>query len=188
MSDERKAASASPAHHSDDESNSPKSAHKKPAGLPNISIPTNFVKIAIDTIATQLNSPDLVLIDVRDADYEGGHIPGSINVPFESFDSKVDELVEKYGKAKSVVFYCMYGQLRSPSCALTFIKRKKQVLPDSLANTFVLSGGFQEYLTEAKDKISTLVEGYDEKLFSHPEFLHIRDADVKTFRPPKNTK
>jgi len=173
---------------SDSDSDNEPTTPKKPAGLPNIAIPKNFVKIAVDT-TTQFvrdKAQNVVFIDVRDQDYTGGHIPGSVAAPYGTeFESKLTDLVKQYHSYANVIFYCMYGQLRSPSCALTFLKKQQELFPASPTNNvFVLSGGFHDYLVANHDD-SVVVEGYDAACYTQPEFLHIRDADVKTFRPGK---
>jgi len=54
----------------------------------------------------------LVVIDVRDEDFEGGHIQGAINVPSREFSFRLEELVRQYASAEAVVFHCMYSQQR----------------------------------------------------------------------------
>jgi len=157
---------------------------KKISGLPSILIPKNFVKIDVVTILELQKSKDtsVVFIDVRDVDFVGGNIPGAVHVPYQEFDPKVTELVQKYGKYKHVIFYCLYGQLRSPSCALGFIKKLEDTHHDDLNNVFVLSGGFHEYLLKNLSNLSAL-DNYDSACWTGPELLHIHDADVNTFRP-----
>jgi rhodanese-related sulfurtransferase len=37
-------------------------------------------------------------------------------------DSKLEQLAKEHGGKEYIVFYCMYGQLRSPAAALSLIK------------------------------------------------------------------
>ncbi|CAD7939565.1 unnamed protein product, partial [Amoebophrya sp. A25] len=62
--------------------------------------------------------PDILVIDVRGRDHEGGHIPDSIHV-------KTNEVIANTGflmaevrsrKVRSVVFTCMYSVLRARRC------------------------------------------------------------------------
>lgn len=50
-----------------------------------------------------------LIIDVRDSDFEGGHIQGAINIPSEEFDDPdfVEQTIEKYKTKPKVVFHCM---------------------------------------------------------------------------------
>jgi rhodanese-related sulfurtransferase len=57
----------------------------------------------------------VVVIDVRDEDYEGGHIKTSIRSPFAAFDNNVHQLIQKViqeDKKKHIVFTCMYSEQR----------------------------------------------------------------------------
>lgn len=40
----------------------------------------------------------------------------------ETFESKCEELKKEHGDKQYIVFYCMYGSLRSPAAALDYIK------------------------------------------------------------------
>jgi arsenical-resistance protein 2 len=55
-----------------------------------------------------LQSPDLLLVDVRRTDYEGGTIKGSINLPAQSFYMNRGVLLDlcKRAGVKRVAFYC----------------------------------------------------------------------------------
>ncbi|WBW70703.1 Cdc25 family phosphatase Ibp1 [Schizosaccharomyces osmophilus] len=57
------------------------------------------------------------VIDVRDDDFEGGHIPGCINIPSEQFLALVDEYVEQLLQQKDIVVHCTYSQMRGPKAA-----------------------------------------------------------------------
>jgi arsenical-resistance protein 2 len=61
---------------------------------------------------SDLSSPDLLIVDVRRTDYEGGTIRGSINLPAHSFymnRSVLYDLCKRAG-VKRVAFYCgMYS-------------------------------------------------------------------------------
>eukprot|EP01103_Thecamoeba_quadrilineata_P013361 TRINITY_DN3694_c0_g1_i1.p1 TRINITY_DN3694_c0_g1~~TRINITY_DN3694_c0_g1_i1.p1 ORF type:complete len:187 (-),score=27.14 TRINITY_DN3694_c0_g1_i1:35-595(-) len=155
---------------------------KKPSGLPSINIPKKFVRISVENLDQLLEKrdPGLIIIDVRDSDYEGGHIPTSINIPYEDFEFSVGDLIDKYANFPYVVFTCMYGQLRSASCAQTYLKRlnERKLKGD---NVFVLSGGFHEYLTKNHND-PDLLEGYVPSFYSQ-DFVHVNDSNVQTVRP-----
>jgi hypothetical protein len=60
-------------------------------------------RIAVEDLRAKLNRNEVTVIDVRDAaSYGGGHIPGSINVPFASVESMLDTIP----KDKPIVTYC----------------------------------------------------------------------------------
>jgi arsenical-resistance protein 2 len=57
---------------------------------------------------SDLSSPDLLIVDVRRTDYEGGTVRGSINLPAHSFYMNRGVLYElcKRAGVKKVAFYC----------------------------------------------------------------------------------
>jgi arsenical-resistance protein 2 len=57
---------------------------------------------------SNLSSPDLLIVDVRRADYEGGTIRGSLNLPAHSFYMNRGALYDlcKRAGVKQVAFYC----------------------------------------------------------------------------------
>ena len=56
---------------------------------------------------------DIAIVDVRDADYEGGHITGAIHSPSATFlNGGVDSLRDQVKDKKTVIFHCMLSQVR----------------------------------------------------------------------------
>jgi arsenical-resistance protein 2 len=57
---------------------------------------------------SDLSSPELLIVDVRRTDYEGGTIKGSINLPAQSFYVNRGVLYDlcKRAGVKKVAFYC----------------------------------------------------------------------------------
>jgi hypothetical protein len=55
------------------------------------------------------------IVDVRDDDYIGGHIPGTLNVPSQQFSSRVGDLVDELKDNEAVVFTCALSQQRGPN-------------------------------------------------------------------------
>lgn len=55
------------------------------------------------------------IVDVRDDDYIGGHIPGTLNIPSRQFPSRVDALVDQLEDREAVVFTCALSQQRGPN-------------------------------------------------------------------------
>lgn len=101
---------------------------------------------------------DLVIIDVRDDDFEGGHIPGAVNVPSADFAVRAPQLVDKYRHHSTVVFHCMLSQLRGPTCASVFA----QLLAldeDAKAQVYVLGGGFRGWLSRFYESRPDLIAG-----------------------------
>ncbi len=51
---------------------------------------------------------DMLLIDVRtEGEYEKGHLPGAIVIPYDEFDTRYSEILDY--KDKEVVLYCHVG-------------------------------------------------------------------------------
>lgn len=74
---------------------------------------------------SDLSSTELLIVDVRRTDYEGGAIRGSINLPAQSFYMNRGVLYElcKRAGVKKVAFYC--GRFTLRSCidnSLTFTR------------------------------------------------------------------
>jgi Cdc25 family phosphatase len=73
------------------------------------------------------------IVDVRDDDFVGGHLPGAVNVPSTTWNDTrvVDRLIEEYataGKEKEVVvFHCMQSKQRGVNCATKFAARLGQI-------------------------------------------------------------
>lgn len=65
--------------------------------------------ISGESLARQIASDDApVILDVRsDSEYEAGHVPGAIHLPFQSVASRYEEL--SIEKDRTVVVYCAHG-------------------------------------------------------------------------------
>jgi Cdc25 family phosphatase len=55
------------------------------------------------------------IVDVRDDDYQGGNIPGTLNVPSRQLSFRVDSLVDELKDNEAVVFTCALSQQRGPN-------------------------------------------------------------------------
>lgn len=101
----------------------------------------------------------VVIVDVRGHDYIGGHITGSINLPYRSWSNEVmEQLLEVIHKDDIgiVVFHCAQSQQRGPSAALKFMRFLNS---DSDVQVKVLRGGFIEWQSLYRDDTS-LIDGY----------------------------
>jgi rhodanese-related sulfurtransferase len=59
------------------------------------------------------------VVDVRDDDYIGGHIPGTLNIPSRQFRAhRVNSLVNELKDCDAVVFTCALSQQRGPNVSL----------------------------------------------------------------------
>jgi rhodanese-related sulfurtransferase len=65
--------------------------------------------ISNDALASQIASGTApVVLDVRStSEYDGGHVPGAIHLPFQSVSSHHEEL--GLDKAQPIVVYCAHG-------------------------------------------------------------------------------
>ena len=109
-----------------------------------------------DIAANPKKHPDSVLVDVREpVEYDDGHIPGAINLPFKSspgaLDLSEDDFLDNFGfdkpdKNKELVFYCL-GGVRSTAA-------------EELANTFGYKkrgnyvGSYEDWLAHENKKKS----------------------------------
>ncbi|TIA32364.1 Rhodanese-like protein [Aureobasidium pullulans] len=127
--------------------------------------------------------PSMAVIDVRDSDYIGGHIAGGTNIPSNTHDYKMPELVRTLKDKETVVFHCALSQQRGPSAALRYLRVRERLspakegevkmveevegekVPESKGQTvYVLDGGFvkwQELYGEDKE----LTEGYEKDIW-----------------------
>ena len=110
---------------------------------------------------------NLVIVDVRDGDYAGGHIKGCINVPSSVFNDgwrAADGLLNKFKSVpepQTFVFHCMKSQVRGPSCAQRFVERiNAQGLPAGMPvpEVWILRGGYEGWEMRYHDADDGLVE------------------------------
>jgi Cdc25 family phosphatase len=69
----------------------------------------------------------LTVVDVRDNDYIGGHIKGCINVPTDTHDYRMPELVRTLKDQNTLVFHCYLSQQRGPSSALRYLRERDRM-------------------------------------------------------------
>lgn len=71
----------------------------------------------VSSISDIVQDENIVLIDVRtEEEYDSGHIPRAINIPYTEIENEVD-----YDKDKPIAVYCRTGK-RSKEVALTLEK------------------------------------------------------------------
>lgn len=85
------------------------------------------------------------VVDVRDDDFQGGHIANCKHYPSVTFERSIPKLIEelKHTDIKDVVFHCALSQARGPSCALKFTRSLPQT--QESFNIYVLKGGFSDW-------------------------------------------
>ncbi|KAH8822461.1 S-adenosyl-L-methionine-dependent methyltransferase [Flagelloscypha sp. PMI_526] len=92
----------------------------------------------------------LAIIDVRNLDYAGGHIKGSVQVVAQTFHNNLAGFHESFGTMDDVVFYCGSSSGRAPRCAgwyLDYIAEQK-VFPQP--RVWILEGGMKGWLKDFK--------------------------------------
>lgn len=89
----------------------------------------NLPRISRESLASHIKSkhPSMAVIDVRDSDYIGGHILGGQNIPSNTHDYKMPELVRTLKDKEVVVFHCALSQQRGPSAALRYLRERERV-------------------------------------------------------------
>lgn len=62
----------------------------------------------------------LAVVDVRDDDFEGGHLEQALHVPAHEFHDDVAAHVPSLVNKSTVAFHCMFSQVRGPKAARRF--------------------------------------------------------------------
>ncbi|GLC45954.1 hypothetical protein PLESTB_001200700 [Pleodorina starrii] len=119
-------------------------------------------------LATALRHPQqkdrVLVLDVRDEDFAGGHIRGAVNAPSEDWadDPHIDGLIDAHLKGKdTVVVHCMFSQQRGPRCAMRLARRLDARMDASRPAVYVLRGGFTGFVRQYRHE-HDLVEGYEQ--------------------------
>ena len=67
-----------------------------------------FETIRTNDIDKYIGKPNVLIIDLREPEeYDMGHIPGAINIPYEELDNYVDSFQQNY----LLIFYCDRGNI-----------------------------------------------------------------------------
>lgn len=109
----------------------------------------------------------LAVVDVRDADYVGGHIKGCWHYPAGNFHETLPELRQRLvdNKIDDVVFHCALSQARGPKSALRFLRSLDADDPNfDLMKVWVLEGGFTSWQRHYGED-TTVTEDYAKDLW-----------------------
>ena len=78
-------------------------------------------EIAMPALYCRPEKASTCVLDVRDADFAGGHIPGVLNIWSDEFagDDSVDSIIKQHAftQYKMIVVTCFMSQQRGPFCA-----------------------------------------------------------------------
>lgn len=125
--------------------------------FPKITQPSHTVSaLGQHTLRLQLEdgAPNLLVVDVRDEDFEPGtlKISGSLHFPSGGFGSASCEEIFRIGTERSsqpapvsVVFHCAMSKVRGPSCAMQFLNWLGENAPGCNWRISVLSGGMRQW-------------------------------------------
>ncbi|KAJ2064082.1 Cdc25 phosphatase Ibp1 [Coemansia sp. S146] len=120
----------------------------------------------------QVSGRDYIVIDSRDTDFVGGHIPGAANVPAHDLLWRVQGLIDKYQRTPLVVFHCAQSQVRGPKSARRYLDAVNERLettphgsPLHNQQVKVLRGGFNFWYKRYSLADPDLIEGFDQKLW-----------------------
>ncbi|KAF8073881.1 Rhodanese-like domain-containing protein [Lyophyllum atratum] len=115
----------------------------------------------------KVTGKDFVVIDVRDDDYAGGNIKGSLNMPSNAFFGSVDSLVKDTKDVPLVIFHCTLSQMRGPKAARIYEETRRNVLrgSDVPHEVVILRDGFSQFQVKFKDD-PALVENWDKGVWA----------------------
>ncbi|KDE08533.1 hypothetical protein MVLG_01311 [Microbotryum lychnidis-dioicae p1A1 Lamole] len=104
---------------------------------------------------------DFQVVDVRDEDRIGGHLPGSMRAPSEQRTlQSVQDLVVKLEGVPKVIFHCTLSQIRGPKAASLYCTALNE-RPDALdfesatSNSIIENSGTPLTATSTKDSTNT---------------------------------
>ncbi|KAF8983089.1 hypothetical protein BGZ46_010908 [Entomortierella lignicola] len=113
---------------------------------------------------SKIPGKDYLVIDVRDEDRVGGHIPGSVNIPSKELPERLPALVEQYRQVPELFFHCALSQVRGPKAANRWsnalaesVEASQGTLPQRIS---ILRGGFGDWQRKHKND-KGLVEAYE---------------------------
>jgi len=92
------------------------------------------------------NNKKVLVVDLRDEDYEVGHVINSVNYPSQTLNEEaLEKLLNKVVDegTEMIVFHCHYSQVRGPAFGQKFHNLVEDKLPEtSQLQCKVLRGGW----------------------------------------------
>lgn len=93
--------------------------------------------LRLDQAAAKFQSPNVVFLDARDAmDFEYGHIPGSVNFPFDYYDDFAPVILPELEPQTEIVTYC-----GGADCELS-LYLARQLVNEGFLNVYIFFGGY----------------------------------------------
>jgi Cdc25 family phosphatase len=112
---------------------------------------------------------EMVVVDVRDEDFSGGHLPGAIHVPSQEFAEKAAAVALQVAEHSICVIHCMKSSVRGPACYRVLQSELKKLESEggSSCKLFLLKGGFETWVSKwgSDPERETFIEGYDPQVW-----------------------
>jgi len=129
-------------------------------------------KITIDQLVEMMERHEKVqIIDVRQADWEGGHLRGAMHIPFDKFtDEKAMELVKLLIEKKDIVFLCMHSKQPASLCASQYARMRAKYMETNRTpkqRVLILFEGMSRIMTAwfCSGTAGAIIEGYDKSMW-----------------------
>ncbi|KAL8388793.1 hypothetical protein RB595_008932 [Gaeumannomyces hyphopodioides] len=103
-------------------------------------------------LAPGADNTEPAVVDVRDDDYIGGHIKGSLNHPSRTLDTTMPSLVRRLQDKPTVVFHCALSKQRGPDAALMYIREREALLAKSKEPAAAGAGNKEEAADPGDEK------------------------------------
>lgn len=90
----------------------------------------------------------VVVLDVRDEDFAGGHVRGCVNIPCIDFrGDTLDEFIHKHlhDGVEMCVVHCFLSQQRGPTCAQRLAQRLLQLERGGKPQVRILAQGWRKF-------------------------------------------
>ncbi|KAG2197235.1 hypothetical protein INT47_003610 [Mucor saturninus] len=132
--------------------------------VPVFAEPEELYDLVLDK--TKQPGKDYAIVDVRDSDYIGGHIPGSINVPASQMYDKANDLIRDFSHVPKVYFHCALSQVRGPKSARIYSETMNNLGIESDQKVKILRNGFEGWHAKYR-KEEGLIEDYDKSVWEY---------------------
>ncbi|GAA5815143.1 hypothetical protein MFLAVUS_008649 [Mucor flavus] len=132
------------------------------SSVPVFAEPEELYALVLDT--TKQPGKDYVIVDVRDADFKGGHIPGAVNVLASEMYDKANDLIREYANVPQVYFHCALSQVRGPKSARIYCETMNNLGIETDQKVKILRNGFEGWHTKYR-KQEGLIEDYDKSVW-----------------------